>query len=124
MEPYVLQAPHKKDGFGALASECDAPSPWLLRYQKQQIPGAKIDTRHDQLPLFYKLWAAVVLSNGSRKGIIVTGLMKRFFVGLLWILCFSSRLLPAQSLDAEDIVKRSVELTQKDWKQKIGRAHV
>jgi hypothetical protein len=43
--------------------------------------------------------------------------MKRFLVGLLCILCVSSAPLCAQSPDAEEIVKRSVEFTQKDWKQ-------
>jgi hypothetical protein len=43
--------------------------------------------------------------------------MKRFLVGLLCILCVTSVAFPAQSPDAEDIVRRSVELTQKDWKQ-------
>jgi hypothetical protein len=46
--------------------------------------------------------------------------MKRIFAGVLWIWCLSARFLAGQSLNAEDIVRRSVELTQKDWKQTPG----
>ena len=48
---------------------------------------------------------------------MVVGAMKTFLVGVVWILCLSSRPSLAQSLNAEDIVRRSVEVTQKDWKQ-------
>ena len=63
------------------------------------------------------MWAPGLLSSRSEKCIIVTGLMKRFLVGVLWVVCLSARPSLAQSLDAEDIVRRSVELTKKDWKQ-------
>jgi hypothetical protein len=51
---------------------------------------------------------------------MLIGAMKRFLAGVLWMVCLSLRPSPAQSLNAEDIVKRSVELTQKDWKQTPG----
>ena len=58
-----------------------------------------------------------LLSSWGEKRIMFIGAMKRFLVGVLWILSLNSRPSLAQPLDAEDIVRRSVELTQKDWKQ-------
>src|SRR5215471_5775155 len=60
------------------------------------------------------------LSSWGEKRIMFIGAMKRFVVGVLGILSLSSRPSLAQPLNADDIVRRSVELTKKDWEQTPG----